>query len=85
MKQKQKYVAPGLTVVEFRTERGFADSGNPIFSAAQQINAMTDEMVQQQVLSSQELSAGYFENQDMTNPTGNWVYDGNGGAGGTWF
>ena len=85
MKQKQKYVAPGLTVVQFKAERGFAES-NKIFGAAQQINMMIDDQITMQMQDAdKEFTAGYFDNQDMSNPTGNWVYDGNGGAGGSWF
>lgn len=85
MKQKQKYVAPGLTVVQFKAERGYAES-NAVFGAAQQINMMLEDQITMQMQSSgDEFAAGYFENVDETNPTGNWVYDGNGGAGGTWF
>ena len=31
-KIKKKYTAPGLTVVSFRTERGFAESGVYVFN-----------------------------------------------------
>ena len=30
MKEKKKYIAPELTVVEFKTERGYASSGSEL-------------------------------------------------------
>lgn len=87
MKQKKKYVAPELTVVQFHAERGYAAS-NSVFSAAQQLDALLEDEIHRANAEGSignDFAAGYFDNVDETNPTGNWVYDPNGGAGGNWF
>lgn len=86
MKQKQKYEAPGLTVVQFKAELGFATSG--VFAATQQLDALIEDEITRANAAGgigNEFAAGYFDNEDMTNPTGSWVYDNGGGAGGSWF
>ena len=75
MKQRLKYVAPELTVVQFVVERGYANS---ITEVAEQINWMvqmetTGEAVYtdegQTMETDRDLSAGYW----------------GGGGEGTWF
>ena len=43
---KKQYTAPVLTVVTFRTERGYASSGSPIDNVAQKINDQAEQAVQ---------------------------------------
>lgn len=76
MKEKLKYEAPALTAVEFRTERGFAES-LPKFAADQLIM----EEIHLSQLSNSEFNAGQFTNVDQTSPSGSWVYTEEGG----WF
>ena len=89
MKQKKKYVAPELTVVQFHAEHGYAASGDFTFSGTAQyidaaVNAELARLNAEDGDVGNEFAAGYFDNVDETNPTGSWVYTGN-GAGGTWF
>lgn len=80
-KNKQNYVAPGLTVVEFRVEKGYALS---IQSPVQMINtAVEQQMFMAQIqddgtnLVASTLNQGI---EDNSTPTGGWQYE-NGG----WF
>ena len=89
MKQKKTYVAPGLTVVQFRAERGYAASGDFTINGTAQyldaaINSELARMNAENGNIGDDFAAGYFDNVDETNPTGSWVYTGS-GAGGTWF
>ena len=76
MKEKLKYEAPVLTAVEFRTEMGFAQS--VVFNMEQVIT----ESMDLGYLGDNEFNAGQFTNVDQTEPTGAWVYSGNGSS---WF
>lgn len=86
MKKKiTNYEAPQLTVVEFRMERGFAESAYTINGVAQQINMF---MAEQEAITANDnhgnLVGGYMDGEaiDHSNPTGGsgWEYE-NGG----WF
>ena len=82
MEKRKTYVAPLLTTVEFRTERGYAFSA---FEATQQINNLVEqELVMQAAQNdgSGNLVAGYLDgNEDHSNDgSGNWQY-----ANGGWF
>lgn len=76
MKEKLKYEAPTLTAVEFRVERGFAGSLIEF-----NLNQEIEQQVMSELLTESEFNAGNFTNQDMTSPTGSWVYT----QEGTWF
>ena len=83
-KVKKAYIAPLLTVVEFRAERGYAIS---TFEAAQQINMyvdqfMLDEGSMNDGSSDGNLAAGYLGGQEnhSNDVSGNWSY-----ANGSWF
>lgn len=83
-KNKHNYVAPGLTVVEFRVEKGYAYS---ITSPVQQINTEIEHMMfmaQPAGDNNNSLVGGYMDGAaiDNSNPTGGsgWEYE-NGG----WF
>lgn len=84
-KNRQNYEAPTLTVVEFRIERGFADSGNLAVGFRQSINSFVDENLTiamgQQNVNNEPIGAS-MGNIDVTNPGGSsaWQYS-NGG----WF
>lgn len=82
MKQKKTYVAPGLTVVQFRAERGYAASKFTLNGTAQYldaaINAELTRMGAEDGNIGNDFAAGYFDNVDETTPTGSWVYTGNG-------
>lgn len=84
-KEKNTYITPLLTVVEFKTERGYADSAFTWQTPAQQINMfiMTESgMITEQNDGDGNLVAGYMEqNEDHSNDaSGSWQYS-NGG----WF
>lgn len=88
-KNKQNYVAPGLTVVEFRVEKGYAVSGplDKWSSSAQQIQMLVEtEMGYMSESNDGEgnLVGGYMNGEaiDNSNPTGGsgWEFE-NGG----WF
>lgn len=84
-KEKNAYIPPVLTVVEFKTERGYADSGL-VMNAAQNINDFVDQEMQIRVAQSnsngEAVGGQMYGNVDMTNPgaSSNWQYE-NGG----WF
>ena len=42
---KKQYIAPDLTAVIFRAERGYAASSNPIDNVAQKINEQAEQAV----------------------------------------
>lgn len=84
MKQKKKYVAPELTVVQFHAERGYAASVTA-WNAAQTINTYVDQMMVDQALldDQNQLTAANLDmsdNDQYTAPTGSWQY-----GGGGWF
>lgn len=84
-KEKNTYIPPILTVVEFKTERGYAESSFSFQNTAQRIDmfVMTESgMVTEQNDGDGNLAAGYMEgNQDYSNASsGSWQYS-NGG----WF
>lgn len=89
-KEKNTYITPLLTVVEFKTERGYALSANvfdPGMQAAQAINDFIDEersiqVAQQNGLTGEAIGGQMYGNEDNSNPGGssNWQYS-NGG----WF
>lgn len=88
-KEKKIYESPQLTVVEFRTERGFATSGdgNMVFSASQAIDAaIAAEMAISVNVAQQEngnvIASNMAGNEDNSNVGGSsgWQY-----ANGGWF
>lgn len=87
-KEKNTYITPLLTVVEFKTERGYAasDSGLLVENASMRINEFVDEQMAKQVAQANEngeaVGAQMYENEDYSNVGGssNWQYS-NGG----WF
>ncbi len=85
-KEKNTYMPPILTVVEFKTERGYAASGDAVWNAAQQINmfvAAESDMVGQNDGSDGNMAAGYLGgNEDHSSDGGgsSWSY-----ANGRWF
>lgn len=58
METKKEYIAPELTVVTFRTERGYASSPNPL-AALQILNAFTG-------LSGGNIETFTFDQTDQT-------------------
>ena len=84
-KNRQNYEAPTLTVVEFRIERGFADS-NLVVGAKHRIDEFVNSeltiVMAQQNSNDEPIGASMNGNIDMTNPGGSsaWQYS-NGG----WF
>lgn len=85
-KNRQNYEAPTLTVVEFRIEKGYADSTRT-FSAVQRINNFVDESLVitggNDGTSNGDFNAGFMNGYvDHSNDGGgsSWQY-GNGG----WF
>lgn len=86
-KEKKNYESPQLTVVEFRVEKGFAESGNNIVAnAAQNLNlTLETEMLIQAAKKDSHgniIAAEMEGNVDNSNAGGssNWQYS-NGG----WF
>ena len=87
-KEKKNYESPQLTVVEFRVERGFADSENTLVSNAQQmVQGYIDMEVQAQMMGQVDEGgnavAGYMSgNEDHSNAGGgsSWQY-----SDGGWF
>lgn len=85
-KKIANYEAPRLTVVEFRTERGFAASGDNLFiDARQAIDAYVNEELlirMGETGSNGDVLAATMEgNHDYSNPFGTgWQYDN-----GSWF
>ena len=83
-KVKKAYIAPLLTVVEFRTERGY--EGSLIMNASMRINEVVDQEMAIHVAQANEngeaVGAQMYGNEDYSNPGGssNWQYS-NGG----WF
>lgn len=85
-KEKNTYIPPVLTVVEFKTERGFAASGL-VMNAVQNINDFADQemlirMAQDNPLTEEAVGGQMYGNEDHTNAGGSsaWQYS-NGG----WF
>lgn len=84
-KEKKIYESPQLTVVEFRVERGFAES-NPVMNTKQAIDVFLDtEMairVANQDANGNVIAADLAGSEDYTNAGGSsgWQYS-NGG----WF
>lgn len=84
-KVKKAYIAPLLTVVEFRAERGYEGSAAITWETpAQQINMFISaemEMADQRDANG-NLAAGYMgEQEDHSNDvSGSWSY-----ANGSWF
>ncbi len=85
MKQKKKYVAPELTVVQFHAEVGYAASLES-WSASQVANTINDAIAQQALLDEEgNFSAGtMIGSEDHTSDGGSsdWHYMGDGL---TWF
>lgn len=87
-KKIANYEAPRLTVVEFRTERGYAGSpeGNFVIQAQQLIDAqITNEVIQMQmgqVEDGKVIASNMFGNEDNSNAgsSSGWQY-----ANGGWF
>lgn len=87
-KDKKTYITPLLTVVEFKTERGYAQSENEnlVMNASMRINEFVDEQMAIQVADANEngeaVGAQMYGNEDYSNVGGssNWQYS-NGG----WF
>ncbi len=84
MKQKKKYVAPELTVVQFHAEHGYAASNEFTYYADYLNNQIQMQLADGSLADndgSGNFAAGYMDNEDYTNnPTNGWQY----GAGG-WF
>lgn len=84
-KEKKIYESPQLTVVEFRTERGFAES-TLVKNASDAVNAFVDtEMairIAQQDASGNVIAGNMAGNEDNSNVGGSsgWQY-----ANGGWF
>lgn len=85
-KEKNTYIPPILTVVEFKTERGYAESGL-VMNTVQRINEFADQemaikMAQESNLTGEAVGGEMFGNVDQSNPGGSsdWQYS-NGG----WF
>lgn len=85
-KEKNTYIPPILTVVEFKTERGYADSVTR-WDPVQQINmfvAAEADMTAGNDGSDGNMAAGYLgshENTDHSNDvSGSWSYEN-----GRWF
>lgn len=83
-RQKNAYITPLLTVVEFRTERGYAESYTWT-TPAEQINmlvAMEAETIVENDGSDGNLAASYFGGQEdhSNDVSGSWSY-----ANGSWF
>lgn len=86
-KKIANYEAPRLTVVEFRTERGYATSGdNLLVNSQQYIQGFIDREVENQLMGVTDdgrvVAATLGENEDHTNATSGsvWAY-----ADGGWF
>ncbi len=86
-KKIANYEAPRLTVVEFRTERGYATSGdNLLVNSQQYIQGFIDREVENQLMGVTDdgrvVAATLDGNEDHTNATSGsvWAY-----ADGTWF
>lgn len=86
-KKIANYEAPRLTVVEFRTERGYATSGdNLLVNSQQYIQGFIDREVENQLMGVTDdgrvVAATMDGNEDHTNATNGsaWAY-----ADGTWF
>lgn len=77
MKEKLKYEAPALTTVEFRTEMGFAQS-----MLTFNMDQVITESMDLGYLGDNEFNAGQFTNVDQSEPSGAWVYSGDGSS---WF
>lgn len=90
-KEKNAYITPLLTVVEFRTERGYASSeGNLVINSSQAIQGFIDREVALEEHQMGEVREGggvlageMLGNEDHTNAgTGSWGYFGDGTS---WF
>lgn len=86
-KEKNTYITPLLTVVEFKTERGYADSGdNLIINSQQAIQGFIDQQVAEQQMGivddGRVVAAQMGGNDDHTNAGSgsSWQY-----ADGGWF
>lgn len=86
-KKIANYEAPRLTVVEFRTERGFAGSAdNLLVNSQQYIQGFIDREVENQLMGVTDdgrvVAATLDGNEDHTNATSGsvWAY-----ADGGWF
>lgn len=84
-KEKNTYIPPILTVVEFKTERGYAASADVVWNAAQEINmfvAAESDMTAGNDGSDGNMAAGYLGgNEDHSNDaSGSWSY-----SNGSWF
>ncbi|MBO4587008.1 MAG: hypothetical protein J5677_04235 [Bacteroidales bacterium] len=82
-KNRQNYEAPTLTVVEFRIERGYAESTFN-FGAVQKINNFVNESLDIQMNNGSDgnFNAGFMVNQEdhSNDVSGSWSY-----ANGSWF
>ncbi len=86
-KKITNYEAPRLTVVDFRTERGYATSGdNLLVNSQQYIQGFIDREVENQLMGVTDdgrvVAATLDGNEDHTNATSGsvWAY-----ADGGWF
>ena len=82
-KNKQNYEAPQLTVVEFRMERGFANS-DLVMNAQQRIQEFVDQEMLIQVGridgNNEVVAADLGANQDQSAGGSAWQY-----SNGSWF
>lgn len=84
-KEKNTYIPPILTVVEFKTERGYAASADVVWNAAQEINMFVAAESDMTTGNDGDgnMAAGYLGVQEDHSGDGgssNWSYS-NGG----WF
>ena len=78
-RNKQFYEPPQLTVVEFKVERGYAESGLASWTSPQRLQTFIDDqmLIADDLTSDGQLVAGYLENEDYTNPTAStgWQFE----------
>lgn len=89
-KEKNRYITPLLTVVEFKAERGYGASGEPgLRGTAQQLQMMTESMIYTEVTASDlssnnRLVAGYLDDGGSSNSSASdWA--GSAIGTGSWF
>ena len=78
-KEKKIYESPQLTVVEFRVERGFAESSESVWAAQQAVQTFVDQqmiMAQANDGTDGNLVGGYM--------SGHEDHSGDGAGGGGW-
>ena len=85
-KEKNTYITPLLTVVEFKTERGYAQSENLVMNASMRINEFVDQEMEIQLADvdsrghNEVLAGNLGENVDQASGGSAWQY-----SNGSWF